>query len=127
MQTLRAYAHFAILLFLCLTVAHQSIAQTRLDYVDLNAPNAFERLKVSNPKHYESVQAILQGLAKRDPHEVAAWIRTSFNATNVLYDDILLVTEPPQKELVFVLDKVRYRARVTLERNAAKIYTIRNQ
>lgn len=128
MHTRLSTVHLALILFfVCSLVGQNPLAQERYRYVDLNAPGAFERLKAKNVQHYEKVQAILEGLGQRNSRDVATWLQTSFKATDILYDDILLVTSPPQKDLMFVLDKVRYRARVTLERGGAKVYPVRNQ
>ena len=96
-------------------------------FVNLNAPDSMERLKASSPDHHAKIQRILSGVSGKATGDVAGWIRTSFNATDVIYTDVILVSFPPQKDLVFVLDNVQYRARLTLERDRAVIYPVRNR
>jgi hypothetical protein len=86
-----------------------------------------DKLRTKNPAHYEKVQAIINGLGSRGHGEVPRWLRTNFDAKDVSYSDILLVTHPPQRDLSFVLEKTTYRARVTLEGSGAKVYPVRNQ
>jgi hypothetical protein len=95
--------------------------------VDLNDPNAIQKLRTSNPAHHAVIEQILSGLGERSSAEVPTWIRTAFGAKDVSYPPIILVTEPPQARLSFSLDGVRYRAKVTLERGRARIYPARNR
>lgn len=114
-------------LLLSLTPASAFADQPRPSkYVDLNVPGAMEKLRVSNSLHYEKVQRIIDGLSSRGYEEIPRWIRTSFNAKDVYYSNILLTTSPPQRDLSFVLDDTQYRGRVTLDRSGAQVFPIRN-
>lgn len=95
-------------------------------YVNLNIAGEMKKMRESNPSHYERVQAILEGLAERRSSDVPNWMRTRFEARNVVYTDILLTTEPAQRDLSFVLDDTAYRARVTLEGGRAQVWPIKN-
>ena len=94
----------------------------RLKQVNLNAPGAMEKLQASNPAHYGKVQKILEGLAKRPSAAVAGWLRTSFQARDVSYRDILLTSFPEQRDISFVLDDTRSGARLTMAREGARVF-----
>lgn len=95
--------------------------------INLNAAGAMEKLRTSNPKHYERIQQIVNGLGERQTDDVPRWIQTTFEAKDVSYSAILLVTHPPQRDLSFVLEGTMYRAVVTLDDKRAKIYPIKHQ
>jgi hypothetical protein len=92
-----------------------------IEYVNLNAPRALEKLEESNPKHYETFAKILYGLNQRPYESVSRWIQTSFQATNVSYSLVLLTSDPPQRDLWFTIDGTQYFARVTLTADGARI------
>ena len=94
-------------------------------YVNLNVEGATERLRLSNPAHYEKIGNIVDGLSRQPYDQVAPWLRTNFQARDVSYSAILLTSEPPQRDLSFVLDDTLYNARVTLSRNKARIYPVK--
>ena len=94
----------------------------RLKHVNLNAPGAMERLQASNPAHYGKVQEILEGLPKRPSGSVAGWLRTSFQARDVSYRDLLRTSYPAQRDISFVLDDTRYAARLTMRDEGARVY-----
>lgn len=94
-------------------------------YVDLNAPGAMDKVRTSNPAHYEKIQSILDGLNKRSPADARRWIQTTYNAKEVAYFSHLLVTDPPQSNLSFLLDGTRYFGRVTLEPKRAEFYPVK--
>src|SRR6266480_3222360 len=94
-------------------------------YVNLNVEGAIEQLRLSNPAHYEKIGNIIEGLSRQPHAQVERWLRTSFQAKDVSYSDILLTSEPPQRDLSFVLDDTLYSARVTLSRNKARIYPVK--
>jgi hypothetical protein len=96
-------------------------------YVYLNAPGALEKLQKTNPSHYAKIQTIVSGLENRIHGDVPRWIRTTFDAKDVSYSNILLTTSPPQRDLSFMLDGTRYHGRVTLMSSGATIFTIKNQ
>lgn len=96
-------------------------------FVNLNTPGAMEKLQVSDPRHYEKVIKILDGLEEHRNAHVARWLEVSFEAKDVAYSDILLTTYPPQKDLSFRLDDATYSGRITLERPRARFKPIRSR
>jgi hypothetical protein len=82
--------------------------------VNLNDPDALERLQRSNPAHYAKVRRIVEGLSRQRDADVPRWIRTDFDARDIRYAPILLTSDPPKKHLSFALDDTRYEAVVTL-------------
>jgi hypothetical protein len=94
--------------------------------VNLNAPGAMETLEATNPAHYLRIQQIVAGLSERGYDAVPGWIRTTFDAKDVSYSELLLVSLPPQRRLSFTLDDTHYRATITLEWRRAQIYPTRH-
>ncbi len=84
--------------------------------VDLNSPGALAALAQNNPAHYRKVVQILDEVRTQQPADVPQWLATKFDAREVFYTSILLISNPPKRNLSFVLDHARYRARVTLDR-----------
>lgn len=93
--------------------------------VDLNRPDALERLRVSNPSHYAMVLRIVDGLTKRSSYDALHWIRGNFPARDVTYSLYVLTSYPPQRDLSLILDNTRYRARVTLTAGGAVVYPVK--
>ena len=129
-----AWAHFdagygdkrmvrTTLLIMAFVYAANALADDRrpIRHVNLNAPGALEKVKESNPRHYETFVQILDGLNERPPESVARWMQTSFQARNVYYSPILLTSYPPLRDLTFTLDNLRYYARVRLASEGAKL------
>jgi hypothetical protein len=94
--------------------------------VNLNAPGAMETLEATNPAHYLRIRQIVAGLSEREFDAVPRWIRTTFDAKDVSYSELLLVSLPPQRRLSFTLDDTHYGATVTLEWRRAQIYPTRH-
>lgn len=90
--------------------------------IDLNARSALERLRVANPAHYQIIQSILSGLSRHSFYDAPHWIRADFQAKDVFYSFYVLTSYPPQRDLSFTLDSVRYQARVTLMAGGAVVY-----
>lgn len=110
----------------CLSFALASCnAPSLTGQINLNAAGAMEKLRTSNPKHYERIQQIVNGLGERQYDDVPTWMQTTFEAKDVSYS-ILLVTWPPQRNLSFVLEGTTYRAVVTFDDKRAKIYPIKH-
>lgn len=84
--------------------------------VDLNQPGMMETLAERNPLHYQKIVRILDEIWTHQTNEVPEWLRVSFDARDVTYTPVLLVSNPPKRDLSFVLGNMRYKARVTLER-----------
>jgi hypothetical protein len=95
--------------------------QVKTPYViDLNAPNAIENLRTTNPDHYERIRQILDRL--NDLRAVGpGTIQPALEASDVFYSPVLLTTVPAQRDLAFTLDRTRYKATVTLE-SRVRIY-----
>ena len=84
-------------------------------FVDLNRPGMMEALAERNPIHYHKVVAILAEIREHQVADVPKWMRASFDAREVSYTSVLLVSNPPKRDLSFVLGSTRYKARVTLD------------
>jgi hypothetical protein len=97
----------------------------RLEQVDLNRPEALEKLRASRPAHYERVQGILGGLDRHGSLGVPDSITAKYEASSVRYSSLMLTSDPPQRDLSFVLDDTRYRARVRLAPGGAQIVPVR--
>ncbi len=89
--------------------------------LDLNRSGVLERLRTSNPVHYEKIAKILDGLTQRPYDDVPRWINTSFDAMHVNYSPVLKTSYPAQRDLAFTLDYTRYRARLTLTLSGASV------
>jgi hypothetical protein len=83
--------------------------------IDLNEPGAFETLQCSNSVHFEKIQKILAGLHRQPEPAVPRWLQGSFDARDVSYLPILMVTGPPKRRLSFTLDVTRYEIVRTLD------------
>jgi hypothetical protein len=66
-----------------------------------------------NPAHYERVQQILRVRSQVGNAALPGCVGVSFDARDVSMSAVLLTTAPPQQELGFVLDDVRYVMRLT--------------
>ena len=114
--------------------------------VDLNLPGAMDTLRISNPAHYNKLQRIFRRLqtgkdcdvadqdathyqqTAEDNCDVPRWLRTDFNAKDIYYDRLVWLTSlPPKRDLSFVLDNTRYRARITLDPDGAQIHPVINR
>lgn len=115
-------------MFLGVVVFSSVSAQDRVTgrQINLNAPGAMETIQETNPTHYLRIQQIVAGLRERSHEAVPRWIQATFDAKDVSYSDLLLVSHPPQRRLFFTLDDTHYRATVTLERRRAQIYPTRH-
>ena len=80
--------------------------------LNLNRPGAMEALARENPAHYAKVEKILDEVQRHPAESVPGWMKTSFDADNVEYSDLLKTTDPAQRQLSFTLDKMHYRATV---------------
>lgn len=90
--------------------------------IDLNRSGVVERLRISNPVHYEKIGKILDGLTQRPYDDVPRWINASFDAKRANYSPVLKTSFPAQRDLAFTLDYTTYRARVTLTLGGAVVF-----
>jgi hypothetical protein len=84
-----------------------------LKHVNLNAPEALERLAAENPAHHAKIHRIMAGLRHQHPESVAAWLRTSFGAKHVSSALFYRMSLPAKRDIAFVLDSTLYRGRLT--------------
>jgi hypothetical protein len=89
--------------------------------VDLNRPGMLEALAESNPLHHSKIVEILDQIRHHQMMDVPDWLHVSFDARDVKYTPVLLVSNPPKRDLSFVLGSTRYKARITLDRVQARI------
>jgi hypothetical protein len=82
--------------------------------VTLSSIGALEQLAHDSPAHYRVVQEVLSGLRQHAASDIPLWIQTTFDARDVEFRTLLLVTNPPKRQLAFTLDYTRYVALVTL-------------
>ena len=101
-----------LLLSLCIGQAPLALGQSRI--VDMDAAGALDALARDNPRHYKRVREILAEVQEQPDSEVPRWMQTRFDARDVVYAPLLLVTYPPKRHLSFRIDEVRYKAIVTL-------------
>jgi hypothetical protein len=103
-----------LIILVGLGVGQASLAFGQSRIVDLDAPGALDALAHDNPQHYGKVREIMADVQKRPDSEVPQWMRTRFDASDVNYGPLLIVTDPPKRRLSFTIDEVRYRSTVTL-------------
>ena len=109
---------FAPIAYIAMLFGSQALAEDLAGvtaFVDLDRPGVMETLAERNPVHYHKVVAILTEIRTKPVAEVPQWLRASFDAREVTYSSVLLVSNPPKRDLSFVLGITRYKARVTLE------------
>jgi hypothetical protein len=94
--------------------------------VDLRDGAAVERLKESNPAHFEKIQQILAGLLERPKRAEAGWLETNFDARDVDLSRLLIKTSYPPKQLLqFTLDDARYTMHLTRTDLSAQVVPAR--
>jgi hypothetical protein len=106
-----------IKLFVAVAIAAGTLAGSVAgagETVDLTQQGALDRLRVTNPAHYEKIARIVAGLAEEPQRAETDWLQTTFNAQDVNLSRLLVLTsDPPKQSLSFTLDDVRYSMRVT--------------
>jgi hypothetical protein len=93
------------------SVAALSVAGAADGRIDLNKPGAMEQLQRNNPRHYAKITTILEGLAEQPDEQVPQWMKTTFEAKNVIWAPLVLTSYPPRKRLSFELETIQYEAR----------------
>src|SRR4030095_16685763 len=104
----------SLIILVGLGVGQTPLAFGQSRIVDLNAPSALDALERDRPEHYRKVREIMAEVQKQPDSEVPQWMRTRFDARDVNYGPLLLVTDPPKRRLSFTIDEVRYQSTVTL-------------
>jgi hypothetical protein len=93
--------------------------------VDLNQPEALQRLARENPFHFAMIRRILAGVDTVPEHTVGRWMKAQFNATDVTYSPVLLTSDPPKKLLAFTLETTHYSALLSLTPDGARLVALR--
>ena len=104
----------------CLTIGQAPITLGQSQIIDLDAPGTLDALARDHPSHYEKVAEILAEVLKQPDSEVPQWMRTNFNAHDVVYGPLLLASLPPKRHLSFKIDDVRYKSIVTVTNRTPK-------
>lgn len=82
--------------------------------VDLNDQRVRERIAAEKPAQFATIERILREAGDQPPEQLTRWMKTSFDAQNARYTNLLKTSDPPKAELWFVLGDTRYHAQVTL-------------
>jgi hypothetical protein len=93
--------------------------------VVLDAPGALEALQRSNPAHFDKVQKILDGLLQQPAADVPRWMEVTFGARGVSYVPVVLMSYPPKRRLLFVLDQTPYEAMFTVRNLSGEVVPLR--
>ncbi len=88
--------------------------------IDLDEPGEFESLRRSNPEHFAKIEEILTSIHERRVEDVPRWLQADFDADNVNYQPVLLVTDPPTRRMAITLDNTRYRMTLTVNEDRAR-------
>jgi hypothetical protein len=80
--------------------------------VDLNAPGALEALARENPERHRKIVTVLEQVQRYRIRDVPQWLQTTLGAQQAQYTVFLRVSNPPKRDLSFVLEGTRYQARV---------------
>jgi hypothetical protein len=103
-----------LIFIFCLSIGQMPFGFGQSRVVDIDSPGALDALARDNPRHYRRVVEIMSDVQRQADSEVPRWMRTRFEARDVAYGPLLLVTHPPKRHLAFTIDEVRYKAIVTL-------------
>jgi hypothetical protein len=97
-----------LLAAMLVTIGAPSFAQT----TNLSYPGALERLRASNPDHYEKLRQIAAGLADKPARVESDWLAT-FGATDVNVGRLdLVLPDLPKQAVWFKLGGSQYRLEV---------------
>jgi hypothetical protein len=78
--------------------------------IDLSAPGALQSLQGRRPDHYAKAQAIIELVKAKPNQDLVPWIEARFDASDVDFRHLWLVTYPPKMKVSFTLDEARYTA-----------------
>ena len=104
----------------CFSVSAIAQAAGPAESIDLNAPGELRSLQARRPDHYAKVQAILELVQARPRFDLGPWIETRFDASNVDFQPLWRVSDPPTLKIAFTLDNARYTAVVVPELEPAR-------
>ena len=82
--------------------------------IDLDAAGALRRLEAARPDQYPIVRRILRDAERLPQPQVAGYLHTAYDASDVSLSSVLLVSLPPKRRLAFRLGDVSYAATVTV-------------
>lgn len=88
--------------------------------IDLDEPGELATLRRSNPEHFAKIEEILTSIQQRRVEEVPSWLQTDFDASNVDYTSVILITDPPKRRLALTLDDTRYRMTLIVTEDQAR-------
>ena len=83
--------------------------------IDLDATGVLDALERGNPTQYDKVQRIVAGVKIRSDAEALDWLRVRFDAKEVKYVSLWMVSYPPKRRLSFTLDETSYVTIITLD------------
>ncbi|MES2103136.1 MAG: hypothetical protein V4634_03895 [Pseudomonadota bacterium] len=71
-------------------------------------------IRQTRPAHFKKIQQILADIQDQAEGKVSKWMQTRFDAREISYEPMLLVTAPPKRKLAFRLDDVRYEGVIVM-------------
>ncbi len=71
-------------------------------------------IRQTRPAHFKKIQQILADIQDQAEGKVSKWMQTTFDAREISYEPMLLVTAPPKRKLAFRLDDVRYKGVIVM-------------
>ena len=104
----------ALIILVSLGVGQAPCAFGQPRIVNLDVAGALDALARDKPEHYRKVREIMADVQQQPDSVVPQWMRTRFDARDVNYAPLLLVTDPPKRRLSFTIDEIRYHSTVTL-------------
>ena len=83
-------------------------------FIDLDAAGALQSLETTRPDQHDIVRRILRDAERLPQPQVAGYLHTAYDASDVSLSSLLLVSYPPKRRLAFRLGDVSYAATVTV-------------
>jgi hypothetical protein len=87
----------------------------------IETPQDLALIRAARPDHYRKILGILDGIQDQPDRKVAQWMATRFDAKQVDYHPLLLVSLPPKRKLSFALDGVHYAGTIVLDKYGADL------
>ena len=106
--------------FVALVAASAVLAVSRSSFahksIDLDVAGNLEAVERDHPDRFAKIQRILAEVPRLSPGEqrFATWLLTEFQARDVRYTDLIMISLLPKKRLEFSLDEVSHVKVVTL-------------